>query len=118
MLPLLFVLWAGCETVPPESVRRLASGDPHDPGARPPARETLPVELLDAWFVLVDGERLARDEFLYRSRLAGRRWAEAQIAPPQVVLTWKEGVVVPPAVVKELMLQLRLAGFRNIDLGT
>ena len=103
VLPTLLAL-SGCETAP-------VSED-----SLPAAREPMRVRLLDAWFVEADGERLARDEFLYRTRLACRSWTVEQLSPPRVYLSWDEGVV-PSPVVKDTIDQLNLAGVGEIVLG-
>jgi hypothetical protein len=75
------------------------------------------IEVLDSWFVRVDGTRLARDEFVYQSRQNGRAWARQKLSPPKVLLTWVEGAA-PQAVVDELIDQLHLAGVNSIKLGS
>jgi hypothetical protein len=95
---------SACET-PPVSERSL-----------PTARESMRVLLLDDWFVRVDGERLARDEFLFRTRLACRAWASEQLSAPRIYLSWAEGEVGQP-VVKDTIDQLNLAGIAEIVLG-
>ncbi len=83
----------------------------------PPARGPMRVEVLDEWFVRVDGTRLARDEFVYQSRENGRAWTRQKLSAPKVHLTWVAGAA-PQAVVDELITQLRLAGVNFIELGS
>ena len=83
----------------------------------PPARGPLAVEILDHWFVSVEGERLARDEFVYRMREDCRAWRARKLAPPQILLTWAEGVE-RGRVVRDLIEQLQLAGVRRVRAGS
>ena len=91
-----------------------AEPDPSD--TRRPARGRMTVAILDPWFVDVDGERVAIDEFLYRMRESCRAWSADGKAAPPVLITWEEadlGVTTWP----ELKRQLRLAGVTRIDVG-
>ena len=84
---------------------------------------SLRVEILDAWFVLsrhpgkgVDGQRLARDEFVYQIRGQCRR-AKAEGQPsPAVELIWYD--VKYRKIGKDLMNQLLLAGVASVTLGS
>ena len=83
---------------------------------------SLRVEILDAWFVLsrhpgkVDGQRLARDEFIYQIRGQCRR-AKAEGQPsPAVELIWYD--VKYRKIGKDLMNQLLLAGVASVTLGS
>jgi hypothetical protein len=78
--------------------------------------ELLRVEVLDDWFVRVDGERLARDEFIYRTRVDCRgRGSESPGLG--VMLVWSEDEVPSAEVQSVLRTQLRLAGVEWIFLG-
>ena len=102
----LFLMLCACASVPGATE-----------GEYPAARSPMRVEILDAWFVRVDGTRLALDEFVYQSRQNGRAWARQKLSAPKVHLTWVAGAA-PQAVVVELMTQLRLAGVKFIELGS
>ena len=75
------------------------------------------VEVLDSWFVRVDGQRMALHEFIYQSRLNGREWSKRKLSAPKIQLSWTYGAA-PRAVVNDLITQLRLAGVKFIDLGS
>ncbi|MCB9888471.1 MAG: hypothetical protein H6836_02755 [Planctomycetes bacterium] len=81
--------------------------------ASAPARMT--VEILDEWFVRVDGERLARDEFVYRMRQRGRD--KRGPALPEVRVQCRQ-VAELRVVIRDLTTQLRLAGVKTIELGS
>lgn len=101
------VLLAGCGT----------PADDYGAPRYPPARGPLEVEILDAWFVSVEGERLARDEFVYRMREDCRAWTAQQRSAPPVWLTWADGVE-RGRVVRDLIEQLQLAGVRKVRAGS
>ena len=73
--------------------------------------------MLDDLFVRVEGKRMARHEYAYQSRLAGRRYAKANQSHPKILLSWGEGAV-SQAVVDDMITQLRLAGVGHIELTT
>ena len=89
---------AGCATTPPV------------------VDQAVQVEVLDSWFVRVDGERLARDEFTFRMRGQCRRAKREGRPPPAVVVRWE--ALDDPKVGRELMNQLLLAGVKNVTLGS
>ena len=95
---------AACETTTPGL-----------PAGTPAARGPLRVELLDDRFVRVEGERMPRQEFAFRARIAGRRYAKENKSQPKILLSWADGAVTQ-AVVDDMITQLRLAGVRHIEL--
>jgi hypothetical protein len=84
-------------------------------GRYPSARDVMRVEILDDLFVRVDGERLARHEFVYRARRDGRRWAKQKLSFPRVILRSSDAV--SRRVQQDLLRQLRLAGVSLVDTG-
>ena len=105
VLRLLFLLplfLLACESIPGAAQ-----------GSYPPARVAMRVEILDESFVRVDGERLARHEFLYRARRDGRLWAKQKLSSPKVILAF-DGLT-SSAVRDDLITQLRLAGVSKIE---
>ena len=83
------------------------------PPMKTPARGPLAVQLLDAWFLVAEGERVAVPEFLYRFRVDCRRWAAADMGPPRVDLSWASNAV-SDRFRFEFERQLQLAGARQI----
>lgn len=77
---------------------------------------TMQVEVLDEWFVRVDGDRLARDEFVFRIRGRCRQAKAAGSPPPSVLLTW--AALADQKAGRELMNQLLLAGVKSVTLGS
>ncbi len=82
----------------------------------PDLGHTMQVEVLDEWFVRVDGDRLARDEFVFRIRGRCRQAKAAGSPPPSVLLTW--GALKDQKAGRELMNQLLLAGVKSVTLGS
>jgi len=82
----------------------------------PDLGHTMQVEVLDEWFVRVDGDRLARDEFVFRIRGRCRQAKTAGSPPPSVLLTW--GALKDQKAGRELMNQLLLAGVKSVTLGS
>ena len=82
---------------------------------RPLATGPMSVRVLDSWFLIADGERLAISEFVYRCRIDCRRWEALSQQPPPILLTWNPACA-PRSVLSDLMAQIQLAGFANVEL--
>ena len=81
------------------------------------AGPALRVEMLDALFVRVDGERLAHDEFVYRMRIDCAAWKRRGERAPDVSLSAAPAGEGTAEALRSLMQQLRLAGVSKINVG-
>lgn len=70
--------------------------------------ETMQVEVLDQWFVRVDGERMARDEFVFQIRGKCRSAKASGSQVPVMQLNWESPQT--RRIGMDLMKELHLAG--------